>query len=865
MEILKINNLTFTYPCREKSALTDISLIVQKGEFVTLCGKSGCGKSTLLRHLKPILTPHGTKEGSVCYEGRDINELTQREQCEKIGYIMQNPDSQIVTDKVWHELAFGLESLGMSNDEIRIRVAEIASFFGIENLFEENTSSLSGGQKQLINLASVMVMNPSIIILDEPTSQLDPIAAQRFIETLARINRETGTTIILSEHRLEDAVSVCSRLVVMDEGKIIADGSPRDCAGTLKNIKSDMMIAMPTPIKVYYDASLLGECPITVREGRDTLWKNKDRIKHTIAPEPSGDTNKESVLTLKNFWFRYEKDSKDIVKDLSLDIKAGETFAIVGGNGTGKTTTLNLICNILEPQRGKISAAGKISMLPQNPRNLFTRKTVKEELWEMADGKTLTKAQKEELINQTVSLCELNDFMDFHPYDLSGGEMQRAGLAKVLMTKPDILLLDEPTKGLDGHFKEKLASIICSLNTSGVTVVMVSHDIEFCAKHADRCGMFFDGCIICRGTPREFFNGKSFYTTAANRMASGVIDNALTSEDIIFAFTGNIPKFEVPDKENKRPQNKANTSKDKDEPKLTKKNIISGIIFALTFIVLQILFYDKYTDYRNHIVTAMGFLLLALSLINLIPQKELGQREVQTPKSKRHLVKRTIIGAFTALIAIPITIFAGKTYFGDRKYYFISILIIAETLLPFMLAFEKRKPMAREIVILSVLCALGVAGRAAFSAFPQFKPLLAIVIITGVCFGGESGFLVGALSGFISNFFLGQGPWTPWQMFALGIVGFLAGILYRKGILRKTKGSLCLFGFISSVIIYGCIVDIAHILISASPSRELILTAFLQGLPFNLIHGFATGIFLYFAAEPMIEKLDRVKIKYGLI
>ena len=341
MESYQIKNLSFTYPNRENKALDDICLTVKRGEFITLCGKSGCGKTTLLRLLKTSLAPHGNLSGNICFNQKALSEIDSKEQAAKIGFVMQSPENQIVTDKVWHELAFGLESLGCSTPEIRTRVSEMASFFGIQTWFHKKVTELSGGQKQLLNLASVMVMQPSVLILDEPTSQLDPIAAQEFLKTLEKINRELGTTVLLSEHRLEDAFPISDRVVVLDNGKIIADAEPKKVGELLKATNHDMYSALPAPMRVYGAVEQGSEFPITVREGRAWLEKYSENNALNAERIPqAGHRNAaaEAAIEIKDAWFRYEKDLHDVIKGLNITIKKGELFAIVGGNGTGKTT-----------------------------------------------------------------------------------------------------------------------------------------------------------------------------------------------------------------------------------------------------------------------------------------------------------------------------------------------------------------------------------------------------------------------------------------------------------------------------------------------------------------------------------------------
>ena len=544
MALFDIKNLSFSYPASaEKSTLDEVNLSVANGEFVALCGKSGSGKTTLLRHLKTVLTPHGKQSGEIFFDSRTLSSVSIREQSARIGYVMQNPDHQIVTDKVWHELAFGLESLGCEQREMRLRVAEMASYFGIQGWFHKNVAELSGGQKQLLNLASIMAMQPDILILDEPTSQLDPIAASDFLNTVRRINRELGTTVLITEHRLEDIFPAADRVIVMDGGRIIADDEPRSVGQALLSGNDDMFAAMPASVRIFYGTGAHGECPLTVREGRNWLSDEMEGVSMpaVLEAEPPVDEDAEAALSVKEVWFRYEKEAPDVLKGVSFEVPCGSLFALVGGNGTGKSTLLKSICGICPPYRGKIKINGKpvkqfkgnlfrgnLAMLPQDPQSLFVKKTVREELIEM-----LPAQGKDEKIRSIAETCEITDLLDSHPYDLSGGEQQRAALAKVLLTEPKLLLLDEPTKGIDSFFKRKFARVLKRLTQNGVTVVMVSHDVEFCAAYADLIGMFFDGQIVTVNTPRRFFARNSFYTTAANRMSRHIFSDAITAESVI--------------------------------------------------------------------------------------------------------------------------------------------------------------------------------------------------------------------------------------------------------------------------------------------------------------------------------------------
>ena len=549
MAHLAIENVTFAYAAAaERKVLDNVSLQVRQGEYIALCGRSGSGKTTLLRQLKTALAPHGVKSGRILLDGQELDTVSLRDQSAAIGYVMQDPDAQIVTDKVWHELAFGLENLGTPEDVMRLRVAEMASYFGIQDWFHRDIAQLSGGQKQLLNLAAIMALQPQVLILDEPTSQLDPIAAADFLNTVRKINRELGTTVIITEHRLEDIFHAADRCVVMERGRIIADDEPRAVGRLLKQQHSDMFAALPSPVRIFYDAGFAGDrCPLTVREGRSWLTELADGRTLCAALPPEEEPAARPALALQNLWFRYEKDGADILRGVNLEVAEGSLHAILGGNGTGKSTTLKSVCGICRPYRGKILLhgtdirrqkdlfRGKLAMLPQDPRNLFVKDTVRGDLEEMVAGDP----KAEEKIARMTRICCIEGLLDQHPYDLSGGEQQRAALAKVLLTEPKVLLLDEPTKGLDSFFKEQLGDLFRRLLREGVTILMVSHDVEFCARNASRVSMFFDGQVLTTTTPRQFFAQNSFYTTAANRMARHLFPHAVTAEDVVYLMKEN--------------------------------------------------------------------------------------------------------------------------------------------------------------------------------------------------------------------------------------------------------------------------------------------------------------------------------------
>ena len=880
MDTFAIHDLTFFYPGQAVPALDRLDLTVRSGEFWVLCGPSGCGKSTLLRQLKTVLAPHGHRLGEIRFEGVPLDELDQREQAARIGFVLQSPENQLVTDKVWHELAFGLESLGYDTPTIRRRVAEMASFFGIQTWFYKNVAELSGGQKQLLNLASVMAMQPSVLILDEPTSQLDPIAAADFLATLGKINRELGTTILLTEHRLEEAFPLASRVAVLDRGRLLCTGTPSQVGAALKDAGHAMFQAMPAPMRIWAAVGDFSPCPVTVREGRD--WLGRFAAAHPLGALPEEQRHAyppEAAITARDLWFKYEKDLPDVVKGLSLTVRRGEFLALLGGNGTGKTTSLKLLSGLLQPCRGELETVGRLGVLPQNPQALFVKKTVREDLFELLKGRSLSRAAQEEQVARVVTLCRLEELLDRHPYDLSGGEQQRAALAKILLLEPDVLLLDEPTKGLDTGFKQTLAEILQRLLRRGVAVLMVSHDIEFCARYAHRCALFFDGTIVTEGPPRAFFSGNSFYTTAANRMARARLPGAVTAEEVIAACGGALPpEPELPEASPPLPPPGEHSADDRPGPLPWWRRLIAAVSAAAALLLLcnavgaadlTALIGAEGASSAGMTHLKLDALLLAALLVFTLAVSRRATPPVvpiQVPQERRRLPKRTVAAAVMILLLVPVTLFVGLFYLDNKKYYFISLLILLECMAPFFLLFEGRKPQARELVVIAVLCAVAVAGRAALFMLPQCKPVMALTILAGVAFGGEAGFLVGAMTMLLSNLLFAQGPWTPYQMFAMGIIGFLAGLLFRRGLLRRSRVSLAVFGALAAIVVYGGIMNpVSALLWSQALNGAVLLTYYLSGFPMDLIQAIATFLFLWFAAEPMLEKLERIKVKYGLM
>lgn len=533
MEIFNIKNLTFSYPKSSAPALSNINLTVSKGEFILLCGQSGSGKSTLLKMLKPQLAPHGSFKGEIFFNGKSLNTLSNRESAEKIGFVMQNPETQIVTDKVYHELAFAMESLGYNKEKIRLKSGEMASFFGLSDIFSKNTNELSGGQKQLLNLASVLTLQPEVLILDEPTAQLDPLSAENFLNILKKLNRDFGITVILSEHNLEEVFDYADKVLVLDSGKICTFSPPCIVSENLKKINSShpMLSALPAPVRIFnrLNKTINKKPPLNINQGRIFLFENFNNNIKAIeynSQNEKQNSKKDTVLSLKNIYFRYEKNEKDVLKDFNFSLKKGEIYTLLGANGSGKSTAIKIISGILKPYHGKIKKDknSEIAYLPQNPRTLFIKDKLSED-FEMLSRKekTLEYAKK----------FQIEHLLESHPFDLSGGEFQKAAMIKLLLSKPTVMLLDEPTKGMDAFAKNELSDTLKKLRTEGITLLIVTHDTEFACAVSDRCGLLFDGNILAENNTTDFFSGNGFYTTSAAKMSKGFFENAVTCGDVV--------------------------------------------------------------------------------------------------------------------------------------------------------------------------------------------------------------------------------------------------------------------------------------------------------------------------------------------
>ena len=623
MEILHVSNLSFKYPGSDIPALRDVSFDVAPGEFITIFGPSGCGKTTLLRLIKKELAPYGEAMGEILYCGRPVQKLSAAESSE-MGFVMQRPEGQIVTDTVWHELAFGLENLGLPSDVIRRRVAETAAYFGIEEWFNQKTAELSGGQKQILNLASVLSMQPRLLLLDEPSAQLDPIGSAELFSALRRLNSETGLTVIMAEHRLQDAFEISDRIILLEDGAVIASAPPAELLKTLKSggLCEKFIPALPAPVRVFdalTDEGCEGyTCPVTVRDGRRFLASictaphermaaaaesytagnapgsaaagvpatesgpadMREALADAFAAHSSGrayeayrpETKPASVSTqngeayeeaagdaycgragdvpaleLYGVSFRYSRNGGDVLKGISFSAPAGRICCLLGGNGSGKSTLLSVSAGLLKPYEGRVKIFGKrlheykngslyrgtAAMLPQDALTVFTGDSIDEDISAHCRLTGMPEDEARRQMERIYTLMHIAHLKGRHPADLSGGEQQKCAIAKLLLSNPRLLLLDEPSKGMDAFAKAELADIFKALKSAGKTVLIVTHDVEFACDVADVCALLFDGGIASKGAPRQFFAGNHYYTTPANRMSRGILPDAVTVREVI--------------------------------------------------------------------------------------------------------------------------------------------------------------------------------------------------------------------------------------------------------------------------------------------------------------------------------------------
>ena len=604
MPLYKIENLTYYYPDAEKAALENINLEIAEGEFILVTGGSGSGKSSLARALAGLIPDFygGRIGGKVYFQGKDMRALDRRKLARRVGMVFQDPEKQIVQTQVEAEIAFGLENLGSTNEEMLRHVAEVICFMGLERIKGDFTANLSGGQKQKLALASVLAMQPHVLVLDEPTSQLDPVAAEDILNLAKRLNEEMGFTVIMIEQRLERCYHLADRVLLMDRGKIVRDGSARAVAGQT----IDGCAPFLPPVARFFAGLPAPVIPLTVKEGRKLLLSRLNITEKggaTSAPEtgvsgaaqpaamnsgalpaapalraakkdgkllyslfntgPAGgapnipETSAAgtarpaaanggdpppaaaggSAVYLKNLWFTYP-GGQEVLKGVSLVIEKGEFVTVLGENGAGKSTMLRLLTGLLKPDRGSVKVLGRdagrngfkelrrhIAYLSQNPNDYLFQDTVEDELLFTLKNFGLkdTSAAAEML-----ERFHLTRYRRTNPRDLSSGERQRVALASVLVTSPGLIILDEPTRGVDFRLKEELGVFLRQEAAKGRTVLVVTHDVEFAAEYATRVVLMFSGRVAGDGKKHDVLGKSIFYSSQLGKMCRGICDGVLT-------------------------------------------------------------------------------------------------------------------------------------------------------------------------------------------------------------------------------------------------------------------------------------------------------------------------------------------------
>ncbi len=567
MFLFKVENLTYYYPESERPALNNINLTVKEGEFLLVIGGSGSGKSSLARALAGLVPDFygGKFGGKVFFNSHDLRKMDRRNLGKEIGIVFQDPEKQLVMLSVEAEIAFGLENLGLPPEDMLRRVAEVMGFLNLTPVKSEFTTNLSGGQKQKLALAAILAMQPRVLILDEPTSQLDPMSAEELLNLVKRLNEEMGYTIILIEQRLERCFHLADRILVMENGRIVKEGPAEEVA----RWEVENSLPFVPPVARFFASLQQPRLPLTIKEGRQALGRYFSVSGPQGGHQPSRQTlpnllrkpvKKKKVLLepepasqLKDVWFTYP-NGREALRGINLSVKKSEFVVVLGENAAGKSTLLKQMAGLLQPGRGSVVVAGKdtrkissrelareVGYLAQNPNNYLFCDTVEQEL--LFTLNNLGLSCEDRAVEILLERLDIARYRKVNPRDLSSGERQRVALAAVLVARPKILLLDEPTRGLDYRLKNELGLLLRELAQEGLSVVLVTHDVEFCAEHAARVIIMFDGRIIADGPPEEILNGSLFYSPQMNRLFKGYAQGVLTVQDGIraLALNGDFP------------------------------------------------------------------------------------------------------------------------------------------------------------------------------------------------------------------------------------------------------------------------------------------------------------------------------------
>jgi energy-coupling factor transporter ATP-binding protein EcfA2 len=548
--LIRLRGFSFSYNGTDRPALNNISLTIEDGQFVLITGASGGGKSTLCRVFNGLV-PHfygGKISGQAEVQGRDILKTPPKELATKVGMVFQDPENQLVTTDVEREIAFGLENLSYPRNLIARRIEEALDTAGIAQLRFANHQELSGGEKQKVAIASVLALHPEILVLDEPTSELDPQSAEEVLRLLERLNDELGLTVILIEQRLDRVAHLVDRLLVMGGGQIIADGTPRVVMG---GDTEGLGIGLPPVIRLMRQLPgkelALNGLPLTVKDARLQLQKALKGVK--TAEFADAGASAKPVLNVDKLWFSYGE--RAALRNINLDIERGGFIGIMGRNASGKTTLVKQFNGLLRPTKGRVRLEGvdtrqstvaelsqRVGYVFQNPNDHLFADSVEDEIAFSLRNRGAEEAEIAKAVEGMLDEFELGRYRKSYPRNLSGGEKQRVALASVLVAQPEIIVLDEPTRGMDYVLKKKLINYLDDYRRRGNTVIMVSHDVETIAECAQRVVLLSEGRVVVVGNKREVLAKALLFSPQINRLAQalsgyGVADTTLTVGEML--------------------------------------------------------------------------------------------------------------------------------------------------------------------------------------------------------------------------------------------------------------------------------------------------------------------------------------------
>jgi len=551
--LIKIENFTFYYSGAPKPALAEINLEIRDGEFVLVTGPSGGGKSSLCRGINGLI-PHfygGKVAGQIEVQGLDTLKHPPKELATRVGMVFQDPENQLVATDVEREIAFGLENLAFPRDLIARRIEEALDTLGIADLRHRQLYELSGGEKQKIAIASVLALHPQVLMLDEPTSELDPHSAEEVLALIERLNDELGITIILIEHRLDRVIQHADRLIVLDGGRVVADGKTREVLSSNYQDIEAIGLGIPPVIRLTHELKSRGfnikGMPLTVKEGRIMLSQVLPRA-CARPPQPEAAKNNKPVIEMEKLWHIYP-EGNTALQDISLKIDEGEFVAIMGRNASGKTTLVKHLNGLLKPTRGMVAVGGidtkdtttaelarRVGFVFQNPNDHLLADTVAEEI--AFTMKNLGFKDTSSRLNRTLDIFKLAEYQSQYPRSLSGGQKQRVALASVVAIQPRILILDEPTRGMEYRLKHELMDFLREYAGQGNTVILVTHDVETVAEYADRVVLLSDGEMVADGNKREVLSRARLFSPQINRLVQafteyGIPDDILTVAELL--------------------------------------------------------------------------------------------------------------------------------------------------------------------------------------------------------------------------------------------------------------------------------------------------------------------------------------------